>query len=814
MDRQIWRLVVVAAVLAVASCATTGDIGVDLGQEREFYISPKNQDGVQDELSIPASVLPVDRSIITEFRIDVLDAGGNSVYSIQETAEPRRWYQLRRRGGVAPPEVLLWDGTTDTGEWAFDGPYRVAVEVRDNRDRVARLDDIVVFVDNLPPFVEPTVAFPAFSPNGDGRLDTITVFQRRSSIEEQWTGEILDAMGSVRRHWTWTGAATDVVWDGADDTGAILPSAPYSYRVSSTDLAGNSASFDVPGLILDTVPRAVSVSVDRRVFSPNGDGDQDTVSLTIAGTNRDTVTGASLTVVNIAGRPVRNLPVSGAAQAVVFDGTADSGAVLPDGTYRAVLTVEHRNGDVVSTASPAFELDTTPPAVTASADYRLFSPDGDGRRDTITIRQSSGFDGSGVGEIVSRDGTVVRRYQWDGAAGDLVWDGTDASGTLVANGTYLYRVETHDVVGNRSRASVDAIRLDTRPTPIAIRADAAGFSPNGDGLFDTLPLVFTIPPDIEVSRWTAAVRDTRRNEVFVLTGEGSPLTDRVEWNGQRDGAGIAPDGTYEAQLTVEFEKGNVSTATSRTFAVDTTGPVIDVALSPSRFSPDDDGVNDVLTIGLAIRDPSLVTSWQARIVDPYGQEFWRRSGDRTIPRQVPWDGRSASGERVQSVSRYPLEVSATDVYGNAGSTTTDIMTDVLVLQQGDSLRIVLSSINFAPFTADYLNLEPEIVQANLTTLDRVTEVLQRYPTYDIRIEGHAVSLLWADPVRARREQDEVLLPLSLARADAIRRALIQRGIEPARITTRGFGGSRPVVPHGDTINRWKSRRVEFVLEER
>ena len=60
MDRQIWRLVVVAAVLAVASCATTGDIGVDLGQEREFYISPKNQDGVQDELSIPASVLPVD----------------------------------------------------------------------------------------------------------------------------------------------------------------------------------------------------------------------------------------------------------------------------------------------------------------------------------------------------------------------------------------------------------------------------------------------------------------------------------------------------------------------------------------------------------------------------------------------------------------------------------------------------------------------------------------------------------------------------------------------------------------------------------
>ncbi len=77
-----------------------------------------------------------------------------------------------------------------------------------------------------------------------------------------------------------------------------------------------------------------------------------------------------------------------------------------------------------------------------------------------------------------------------------------------------------------------------------------------------------------------------------------------------------------------------------------------------------------------------------------------------------------------------------------------------------------------------------------------------------------MSLLWANPQRARVEQTQTLIPLSLARAEAIRRALVQRGIEDSRITTRGFGGAFPVVPHGDQANRWKSRRVEFVLSER
>ena len=56
------------------------------------------------------------------------------------------------------------------------------------------------------------------------------------------------------------------------------------------------------------------------------------------------------------------------------------------------------------------------------------------------------------------------------------------------------------------------------------------------------------------------------------------------------------------------------------------------------------------------------------------------------------------------------------------------------------------------------------------------------------------------------------MPLSKERANAVRDALIARGIAAGRMKTEGFGGYRPVVPHSDLQNRWKSRRVEFILE--
>ena len=81
-------------------------------------------------------------------------------------------------------------------------------------------------------------------------------------------------------------------------------------------------------------------------------------------------------------------------------------------------------------------------------------------------------------------------------------------------------------------------------------------------------------------------------------------------------------------------------------------------------------------------------------------------------------------------------------------------------------------------------------------LDRVARILKQYPQTRIRVEGHTDS----------RGTAEYNMKLSQRRADAVANALIQRGVDPVRITTIGFGESQPV-----SSNAAANRRVEIKI---
>ncbi|MCF6336150.1 MAG: hypothetical protein L3J12_10450 [Spirochaetales bacterium] len=41
--------------------------------------------------------------------------------------------------------------------------------------------------------------------------------------------------------------------------------------------------------------------------------------------------------------------------------------------------------------------------------------------------------------------------------------------------------------------------------------------------------------------------------------------------------------------------------------------------------------------------------------------------------------------------------------------------------------------------------------------------------------------------------------------------LSKLGVDPSRMDSKGMGGGNPIVPNSDLENRWKNRRVEFIL---
>ena len=86
-------------------------------------------------------------------------------------------------------------------------------------------------------------------------------------------------------------------------------------------------------------------------------------------------------------------------------------------------------------------------------------------------------------------------------------------------------------------------------------------------------------------------------------------------------------------------------------------------------------------------------------------------------------------------------------------------------------------------------------------LERLAGLLQTQPERSIAIEGFTDR---TGPAEANRR-------LSEARAAAVKQGLVQRGVDAARIQTRGHGPGFPVASNDTAIGRQLNRRVEIVI---
>jgi len=114
-------------------------------------------------------------------------------------------------------------------------------------------------------------------------------------------------------------------------------------------------------------------------------------------------------------------------------------------------------------------------------------------------------------------------------------------------------------------------------------------------------------------------------------------------------------------------------------------------------------------------------------------------------------------------------------------------------QKFTDAKIVTHGINF---DVDQATIRPE----SMGTLNQIKRILTDNPELKFEIDGHTDS----SGVAAHNAT------LSQQRADAVKAQLEAMGIDGTRLTTKGFGDTKPIADNGTPDGKANNRRVEFV----
>ncbi len=760
---------------------------------------------------------------LVSWSVDIMDKNGGVVKS---------WSGAR---GDIPPKEILYDGKDKSGSRISDGEYYARVNAEYlNGYKAPPVNSPVFVFDTISPYASILSYDDVFSPDGDGNKDVFMLRQKNPDKKggapvRNWTGRILKSgTNEVVYEWKFGANLMDVVsWNGLDLNGKLCSDGEYEYEISASDLAGNSFSAKTMSPFkLDTSKTEVMLSAGEAAFNPNGKRKAVSYSSVL---KSSAVKSYNFEIKNSSASTVFSLQGSGnVPEKITWNGKSNAGILCDDGKYVATLSIESANGSSAKASAAPVEIDTKVPY----ADLRLldviFSPDGDGRKDSVAASApDSSYEDEWILKVVDSNGKPAKTFEWSGKLPPKIeWDGSDDNGNKAPDGKYAFVFSSTDKAGNEFNKTLDGIVLDTRPTTAYVTAALPGISPLSAAGLTEQKFAVRMSLNEGIDSWTFEIVDAKDKPVYKFDSASKTVPSAFAWNG-KDNAAKDLEGSFAGRLRIEYAKGNLVDVKTGAFICSVTPPALTVSVAPEFFSPDNDGTDDDCFISLrgSAANGAKLVSWSFSINNPKeaGKEgaFWKTSGSDKITPQIVWDGlsntsveKNGKAERVQSAMDYPYVFTATDSLGLASVKTGVIPVDILVIPEGDALKMAVPSIIFRSNHADFKTADEaagsqvtkEQAANNVRVLKRVAEILKKFPDYTVTVAGHANKT-------GAKGEDEILLNLSNARAAFVKERLVEYGIKADRLSSEGKGGSQPVADLSDTANWWKNRRVEFILHK-
>ena len=117
------------------------------------------------------------------------------------------------------------------------------------------------------------------------------------------------------------------------------------------------------------------------------------------------------------------------------------------------------------------------------------------------------------------------------------------------------------------------------------------------------------------------------------------------------------------------------------------------------------------------------------------------------------------------------------------------------------LKPIKTGISFTLQAIQFKQSKAVILKKSYPSLDELFRLLQRNRNIHIQIVGHTDNV----------GDEKALMLLSYDRAETIKTYLIEKGINPVRLKTIGYGGNFPLNDNTSNLLRAKNRRVEIII---
>jgi parallel beta-helix repeat protein len=381
-----------------------------------------------------------------------------------------------------------------------------------------------------------------FSPNGDGRKDSIVLSADLSAISA-WRLDVINQSGQVINSSSGVGQQATMTWNGSVVSGGIAPEGEYGFVVTTEKDDSSQQQVQFPAVVIDvTAPVATFASPANNAYIVSD-------NLAITGKASDAnfmsysleryllpAPGGGRLVVGQSSTPV-------AATATIGNWEAINDA---EGKYRFELAVSDRAGNI-KIATRDLTSDRTLPAasITSPAENATVSFDV-AFKGVATDANFANYQldvkpiGPTLYEAIQSSSTAVN-------GGVLATWNTLGSSTkpVVTTGTYTARLLVKDKAGHQ-RYSADRTLVVDHDLLVAPTLSATSFDPTSATIQISTALKQAYSPgvDIAVVIYPAAESVATPVRSIVVAGKTTTESVAVTWNGRDDAGKLLSDGSY------------------------------------------------------------------------------------------------------------------------------------------------------------------------------------------------------------------------------------------------------------------------------